>query len=98
MPGEQAERFSPAVVRRRKGVWLDETKEGKRQDPGDCSMVHVWADGAYCGLRSEDAKPCCPAITGADDRGRKTILAMGTGCVSPRRAGRKYCRPSRAKA
>ena len=77
--GEQAEGFSPSVVKRLKGVWLDEMKEWKRQDLSDRNIVYVWADGVYCGLRSEDTKLCCLVIIGADDRGRKTILAIEDG-------------------
>ncbi len=38
--------------------------------------VHVWADGVYSGLRSEQTKLCCLVLIGVNEWGEKHFLAI----------------------
>lgn len=80
LTGERKARgFSAGVVSRLKKVWEAEYRQWRQGDLSGERQVYVWADGVYCGLRSEDVKLCALVVIGVNEHGRKRLLALEDG-------------------
>lgn len=77
--GDEARGFSPSVVSRLKLQWQQQLSEWKRREFHGRQWAYVWADGIYCGLRSEQTKLCCLVLIGVDEYGHKELLAIEDG-------------------
>jgi putative transposase len=77
--GPNAKGLSQGVVSRLKSVWLDEWKVWKKRDLSRKRYVYIWADGVYCKARMEDEKQCLLVIVGADETGKKELIAVEDG-------------------
>lgn len=76
--GEGAKGLSANTVSRLKQNWEADFSQWRKRDLSKRRYVYVWADGVYCNVRMDD-RLCLLVIIGADDTGRKEILAVVDG-------------------
>ena len=77
--GPDATGLSANTVSRLKRDWAKEYDGWKDAAFDDESIVYIWADGVYSGLRGEDDKLCALVIVGVTARGQKRFLAIEDG-------------------
>jgi transposase-like protein len=77
--GDKAKGLSANTVVRLKEEWETEYKQWAKRDLSDKHYVYIWADGVYFNVRLKDASPCILVIIGADEYGRKELLAVKEG-------------------
>lgn len=77
--GPEAKGLSANTISRLKKVWAKEYQSWRKKDLSNERWVYIWADGIYCGLRSETSKLCVLVIIGVNDRGEKHFLAIEDG-------------------
>ena len=77
--GEHAKGLSSGTVVRLKEKWQDEYSEWARRDLSKKKYVYIWADGVYFNVRLTSASPCILVIIGADENGRKELIAVQDG-------------------
>lgn len=76
--GEGAQGLSANTVSRLKQQWESEYDQWRQRDLSKRRYVYVWADGIYSKVRMDD-KLCLLVVIGADDTGRKEVLAVVDG-------------------
>ena len=76
--GEQAKGLSANSVSRLKQQWEAEYEQWRKRDLSKRRYVYVWADGVYSKVRMDD-KLCLLVVIGADNTGRKEVLAVVDG-------------------
>lgn len=77
--GSKAGGLSPTTIRRLVEVWQDEHKRWQSRDLSMKRYVYVWADGVYFSPRLEHERQCILVLIGADERGKKELLAIDDG-------------------
>ena len=76
--GKQAKGLSANSVSRLKKQWEAEYEQWRKRDLSKRRYVYVWADGIYSKVRMDD-KLCLLVVMGADETGRKEVLAVVDG-------------------
>ncbi len=77
--GPEAPGLSASTIVRLKEVWQGEMERWQRRDLSDKRYVYFWADGVYFSPRLDHDKQCILVIMGADELGRKELLAIADG-------------------
>ena len=77
--GPQAPGLSASTIARLKEVWQGELEHWRRRDLSARRYVYFWADGIYISPRLDHDKQCILVIIGADELGRKELLAIADG-------------------
>jgi len=77
--GDKAKGLSANTVVRLKEEWETEYKQWARRDLSDKHYVYIWADGVYFNVRLKGVSSCILVIIGADECGRKELLAVKEG-------------------
>ncbi len=77
--GDKAKGLSANTVVRLKEEWETEYKQWARRDLSDKRYVYIWADGVYFNVRLKGVSSCILVIIGADECGRKELLAVKEG-------------------
>ncbi len=77
--GPEAPGLSASTIARLKDVWQDELDRWQRRDLSARRYVYFWADGVYFSPRLDQDKQCILVIIGADELGRKELLAIADG-------------------
>lgn len=76
--GKEARGLSANTICRLKQQWKQEMSDWQTRRLDNKRYVYVWADGIYLQARQEE-KQCMLVLIGADDTGKKEILAIGDG-------------------
>ena len=77
--GPEAPGLSPATIVRLKEVWKGEMEHWQRRDLSARRYVYFWADGIHFSPRLDHDKQCILVVMGADELGRKELLAIADG-------------------
>jgi len=77
--GPNAKRLSAKTVTRLKADWWKDYEVWQKRDLGSRRFLYIWADGVYFKPRMAEEKQCVLVIMGADEYGRKELLAMTDG-------------------
>ena len=77
--GPEAPGLSASTIARLKEVWQGELEHWQRRDLSAKRHVYFWADGVYFSPRLDHDKQCMCGIIGADELGRKELLAIADG-------------------
>ncbi len=77
--GPEAPGLSASTIARLKEVWQGELEHWRRRDLSARRYVYFWADGVYFSPRLDHDKQCMCVIIGADELGRKELLAIADG-------------------
>ncbi|WP_339637131.1 IS256 family transposase [uncultured Hyphomonas sp.] len=77
--GPNAKGLSAKTVTRLKADWWKDYEAWQKRDLGNRRFLYIWADGVYFKPRMADEKQCVLVIIGADEYGRKELLAMTDG-------------------
>ena len=77
--GPNARGLSASTISRLKKDWLQEYESWSERDLGRKRIVYLWADGIYCNVRFDDARLCLLVLIGADETGKKRLLAVQDG-------------------
>jgi len=77
--GPEAPGLSASTIARLKEVWQGELDRWQRRDLSTRRSVYFWADGVYFSPRLDQDKQCILVIIGADEYGRKELLAIADG-------------------
>jgi transposase-like protein len=77
--GPEAPGLSASTIARLKEVWQGELDRWQRRDLSARRYVYFWADGVYFSPRLDQDKQCILVIVGADELGRKELLAVADG-------------------
>ena len=77
--GPHAKGLSAKTVTRLKADWWKDYEAWEKRDLGNRRFLYVWADGVYFKPRMAEEKQCVLVIVGADEYGRKELLAMTDG-------------------
>lgn len=76
--GEGAKGLCANTVSRLKQQWEQQYNQWRKRDLSKRRYVYLWADGIYSKVRMDD-KLCLLVVIGADDTGRKEVLAVVDG-------------------
>ena len=76
--GEGAKGLTANTVSRLKQQWETQYDQWRQRDLSKRRYVYLWADGIYSKVRMDD-KLCLLVVIGADDTGRKEVLAVVDG-------------------
>lgn len=79
LPGPNAKGLSATTITRLKADWWHNCEAWQKRDLGTRRFLCIWADGVYFKPRMSEEKQCVPVIVGADEYGRKELLAMTDG-------------------
>ena len=77
--GPEAPGLSASTIARLKELWQGELERWERRDLSARRYVYFWADGVYFSPRLDNDKQCILVIIGADEMGRKDLLAIADG-------------------
>ena len=77
--GPDAPGLSASTITRLKDVWQGELARWEKRDLSARRSLYFWADGIYFQPRMEHDKQCILVIIGADQWGRKELLAIADG-------------------
>jgi putative transposase len=77
--GTDAPGLSAATVRRLTEAWQEEHERWQGRDLSSRRYVYLWADGVYVTPRLEHERQCMLVLIGADEQGRKELLAIEDG-------------------
>ena len=87
--GEQAAGLSATNVVRLKKVWEAEYQEWTQRDLSGKRYVYFWADGLHVNVRLDEERSCILVIMGADEQGRKEVVAVSDGYRESKTAWRE---------
>ena len=76
--GEGTKGLTANTVSRLKQQWETQYDQWRQRDLSKRRYVYLWADGIYSKVRMDD-KLCLLVVIGADDTGRKEVLAVVDG-------------------
>lgn len=76
--GEKAHGLSAKNIGHLTHAWQDEYEQWSKRDLSHLKIVYAWADGVYLNARLDD-KQCLLVIIGADETGKKHVLAIESG-------------------
>lgn len=71
--------MSATTIARLKVDWWQDYGAWQKRDLGNRRFLYIWADGVYFTPRMAEEKQCVLVIVGADEYGRKELLAMTDG-------------------
>ena len=77
--GPDAPGLSASTIARLKDIWQGELARWEKRDLSARRYLYFWADGVYFQPRMDHAKQCILVIVGADQWGRKELLAIADG-------------------
>lgn len=77
--GPNAKGLSAKTITRLKADWWTAYEDWQKRDLGARQFLYIWADGVYFKPRMAEEKQCVLVIVGADEYGRKELLAMTDG-------------------
>ena len=77
--GPNAKGLSAKTVTRLKADWWADYEAWHKRGLGNRRFLYIWADGVYFKPRMAEEKQCVLVIVGADEYGRKELLAMTDG-------------------
>lgn len=77
--GDNAKGLSANTISRLKQVWQDEYDDWRKKDLSALNIVYMWVDGVYPKVRLAEEKQCVLVVIGADDTGKKHVLALNDG-------------------
>ena len=77
--GPDAKGLSAKTITRLKAAWWEDYEAWQKRDFGARRFLYIWADGVYFKPRMAEEKQCVLVIVGADEYGRKELLAMTDG-------------------
>jgi transposase-like protein len=77
--GPDAKGLSAKTITRLKADWWKDYEAWQKRDLGARRFLYIWADGVYFKPRMSEEKQCVLVIVGADEYGRKELLAMTDG-------------------
>lgn len=77
--GDGAKNLSPNVISRLKSHWYDDYQAWQKQDLSQKRYLYWWVDGVYLKARMESDKTCMLVIVGADETGKKELVALVDG-------------------
>lgn len=77
--GPSAKGLSATTITRLKADWWHDYEAWQKRDLGARRFLYIWADGVYFKPRMSEEKQCVLVIVGADEYGRKELLAMTDG-------------------
>jgi transposase-like protein len=77
--GPDAKGLSAKTITRLKANWWKDYEAWQKRDLGTRRFLYVWADGVYFKPRMAEEKQCILVVVGADEYGRKELLAMTDG-------------------
>ena len=77
--GPNARGLSATTITRLKADWWQDYEAWQKRDLGTRRFLYIWADGVYFKPRMSEEKQCVLVIVGADEYGRKELLAMTDG-------------------
>ena len=77
--GPNAKGLSARTITRLKADWWSEYQAWEKRDLSARRFLYIWADGVYFKPRMSEEKQCVLVIVGADEYGRKELLAMTDG-------------------
>ena len=77
--GPNAKGLSAKSVTRLKADWWHDYEAWQKRDLGTRRFLYIWADGVYFKPSMAEEKQCVLVIVGADEYGRKELLAMTDG-------------------
>ena len=71
--------LSPAFSGSKDAVWQEELARWEKRDLSARRYLYFWAEGICFQPRMDHDKQCIPVIVGADEYGRKELLAIADG-------------------
>ncbi|GHE06521.1 transposase [Defluviimonas sp. 20V17] len=77
--GPNARGLSAKTITRLKADWWKTYEAWHKRDLGARRFLYIWADGVYFKPRMAEEKQCVLVVVGADEYGRKELLAMTDG-------------------
>jgi transposase-like protein len=77
--GPNARGLSAKTITRLKADWWQGCEAWQKRDLSNRRFRYIWADGVYFKPRMTEEKQCVLVIVGADEYGRKELLAMTDG-------------------
>lgn len=77
--GPNAKGLSAKTITRLKADWWEDYEAWQKRDLGARRFLNIWADGVHFKPRMAEEKQCVLVIVGADEYGRKELLAMTDG-------------------
>ncbi len=77
--GPNAQGLSATTITRLKADWWHDYEAWQKRDLSARRFLYIWADGVYFKPRMAEEKQCVLVIVGADEYGRKELLAMTDG-------------------
>src|SRR6056297_1057081 len=77
--GPDAKGLSAKTITRLKADWWKDYEAWQKRDLGTRRFLYIWADGVYFKPRMAEEKQCVLVVVGADEYGRKELLAMTDG-------------------
>ena len=77
--GPNAKGLSAKTITRLKADWWQAYEAWQNRDLSTRRFLYIWADGVYFKPRMAEEKQCVLVIVGADEYGRKELLAMTDG-------------------
>ena len=77
--GPNAKGLSAKTITRLKADWWQDYEAWQKRDLSTRRFLYIWADGVYFKPRMAEEKQCVLVIVGADEYGRKELLAMTDG-------------------
>ena len=77
--GPNAAGLSSSTISRLKSGWWEAYERWQRRDLSTRRFVYIWADGVYFRPRMAEEKQCVLVVIGADEWGRKEVIALADG-------------------
>ena len=77
--GPNVKGLSATTITRLKADWWSEYEAWEKRDLGTRRFLYIWADGVNFKPRMAEEKQCVLVAVGADEYGRKELLAMTDG-------------------
>ena len=77
--GSSPKNLSPNVISRLKAGWHEQYLMWQSRDLSKKKYVYFWVDGIYLQARMESEKNCILVIVGADEYGKKEVVAIDDG-------------------
>ena len=87
--GPNAAGLSSTTIARLKADWWDDYERWQRRDLSARRFVYIWADGVYFKPKM-DEKQCVLVIIGADEWGKKEVLAISDGYRESTQSWREF--------
>lgn len=77
--GKNAQGLSSNTIGRLKAKWEEDYDAFTKQNLSKAKIVYLWVDGIYLQTRLDNDKQCLLVVIGADETGKKQVLALSDG-------------------